>query len=138
MDIKHVDGLQAELDGKAASSHTHTWKETKSWIIPGEIKVPSGDDNFINPIKIRKETGQTVKVVAVDYKINGGTSVSLKLQKNGSDISGFTGLSATTSWAQTDPTDQTLADGDIIAPLVTGVSGTPKNMTINVHLEYTA
>ncbi|MDD4292001.1 MAG: hypothetical protein PHX51_07200 [Clostridia bacterium] len=106
-----------------------------TWTISGEIKVPSGDTDFICPMFVSVPSGKTVKLIRAIHKINYGTSVTAKLQKNGSDITGFTSLSVTTTKTTTNPDDVTLADGDVIALVVTAVSGTPKNLSFTITLE---
>lgn len=108
-----------------------------AYTVSGEIKVPSGDTDFINGFFVPVPTGQTVKIVSCRYIINSGTSATVKLQKNGSDITGFTGISVTTTAASTTPTSVSLADNDKINLVVTAVSGTPKNMSFTIFLEYT-
>jgi prefoldin subunit 5 len=107
-----------------------------TYAIPGEIKVPSGDTNYVIPFFVSLVTGQTAKLAKCRYRINSGTSVTCKLQKNGADITGYTGMSVTTTTAQTDADDVTLADNDMLALIVTAVSGTPKNMTFTLFIDY--
>lgn len=107
-----------------------------TWAVPGEIKVPSGDTDYIVPFFVPVVGSKAVKLVACRYRINSGTSVTAKLQVNGSDATGFTGISVTTTAASTDPTDVALANNDLLALVVTAVSGTPKNMTFTALLEY--
>jgi hypothetical protein len=113
-------------------------KFTKSytWAVSGEIKVPSGDSDFICPMFISIPDGQIAKLAACRYVINSGTSVTIKLQKNGSDITGFTSISVTTTANTTNPSDIDLASGDKIVPIVTEVSGSPKNLSFTIFVEY--
>jgi hypothetical protein len=107
-----------------------------TFAVQGEIKVPVGDTDFIPPFYVKAPTGQTVKLVSARYKINSGTSVTAKIQVNGSDATGFTSMSVGTTVGETDPTDITLSNNDVIALVVTAVSGTPKNMSFTIFLEY--
>jgi hypothetical protein len=116
----------------AVVARTHpAWLQ---WAIASEIKVPVADADFIIPGTVFVPAGWTAVISRVRYKINSGTSVSFKLQKNGVDLTGFTALSATTTDTTTDPADQAVVDLDQIAPVVTGVSGTPKNLKIAVEV----
>jgi peptidoglycan/xylan/chitin deacetylase (PgdA/CDA1 family) len=115
-----------------------TLSETKVFTIPDEIKVPAGDTDFIPPFFISLAAGQTAKVTKVIHRLNSGTSATFKLQKNGSDLTGFTGIEAKAETQTKDPTDQEVADGDRLAMVVTAVSGTPKNLSVAVVIEYTA
>jgi len=108
-----------------------------TWAVAGEVKVPVGDADVIPGFFVPSlATGQTVKLVEARHKIGSGTSATVKLQKNGVDITGFTGISVTTTATLTNPADVALAAGDYIQPIVTAVSGTPKNLTLTVALEY--
>lgn len=108
-----------------------------TWAVAGEVKVPVGDVDVIPGFFVPTlATGQTIKLVEARHKLGSGTSVTVKLQKNGVDITGFTGISVTTTASLTNPTDVNLAAGDYIQPVVTAVSGTPKNLTLTVALEY--
>jgi peptidoglycan/xylan/chitin deacetylase (PgdA/CDA1 family) len=120
--------------GAAAAS---SWYETKIYTVPDEIKVPSGAVDFLPPFIIALRSGQTAKIVEVIHEIGSGTSATLKLQKNGTDLTGFTGIEVKAEKKTTNPTDQAIADGDVIAPVVTAVSGTPKNLSFAIVIEHT-
>ncbi len=105
--------------------------------ISGEIKVPAGQTDFLVPFFVSLVGGQTLKLVKARHRINTGTSVTCKLQKNDVDITGFTAISVTTTNTDTDPTDVTLADNDKIALVVTAVAGTPQNMSFTLFIEVT-
>ena len=106
--------------------------QVKTFIVGGAIAVPSGDTNYIPPAFVYVPSGVAQSLKSVRYVIHSGTSVTFKLQKNGVDITGFTGLSATTSAGVTTPTAVALADGDQLAVVVTAVSGSPQNMSIGL------
>ena len=113
---------------------TRTIRTPHSWTVTGSIAVPSGDSDYIPPFYIPVPAGQTVNLVAARYRINSGTSATVKLQRNGVDVGGFTGLSVTT--VDTSTTGSVaLADNDVLALVVTGISGSPKNMTFTVYLD---
>jgi len=158
-EMSYVDAtssIQTQLNGKSATGHTHTesditdlgnyttatghthvYRLPHSWAISGEISVPSGDVNYIIPFFVSLASGQSAQIVKARHRINSGTSVTCKLQKNGGDITGFTGITVNTTASDTNPADVALADNDMIALVVTGVSGTPMNMTFTVFVEYT-
>lgn len=116
--------------GSKIFRHGHTYA------ISGEIKVPSGDTDFIIPFFFSLASGQTANIREVRYSINSGTSATVKLQRNGGDITGYTGISVTTTPTATLQT-QALSDNDEIALVVTAVSGTPKNMNFTIFIEST-
>jgi hypothetical protein len=130
-DLNRIEGNIADLDARVTVvriGHTYT--------IPGEVSVPSGDTNYIPPFFVSLATGQTAVLSKIRYRINSGTSVTFKLQKNGGDITGYTALSATTTSTTTDAADVSLADNDMIALVVTAISGTPKNMSVTIFIDH--
>ena len=107
-----------------------------TFVIPDEIKIASGDTDFIIPQTIKLAPEQTAKIVKCVHSINSGTSATVKLQKNGGDITGYTGISVTPTPATTTQ-DAALADGDEIAVVITAINTTPKNISVNIIIEYT-
>lgn len=118
-------------------ARTAVFYTTHTWAIYGEIKVPSSDIDFLVPMFAAEGANEVVVLDKVRYVINSGTSVTFKLQIGGVDATGFTALSCTTTATTTDAADDSLTDLDKLAPVVTAVSGTPKNMTITVFLKHT-
>ena len=108
-----------------------------TFVIGGPVNVQSGQIDYINPFFVRVPSTQTVKLISARHRINSGTSVTCKLQNNGVDIAGFTGMSVITTAADTDPADVTLANNDLISLVVTATTGSPQNMSMTVFLEYT-
>ena len=122
---------------EAAYSAFPIWT-THTFIVSGEVYVASGDTDYICPLFISVASGRTVKLAKARHRINSGTSVNVKLQKNGSDITGFTNLTVGTATTTTDPADVTLADNDMIALIVNSLGGsTQKNMSFTITLEHT-
>jgi hypothetical protein len=130
-DMRDLITLQMGLVAPASLDISHTFT------ITNEVKVASGDLYVIMPFAVSKPDGQTIKIKKCTYKILSGTSATVKLQKNGSDITGLTGLSVTQTKTTTTPSsDILLGDGDEIALVITAVTGTPKNLYFTLSLEY--
>lgn len=108
-----------------------------TFTVHGAVAVASGDTDYIIPFYIPVPTGQTVTLTGARSRLNAGTSATVKLQKNGVDISGFTGISATTTPGSTSGS-AAFADGDLLALVVTAVAGGPTNMTFTCYLDYVA
>lgn len=138
-----VQAAIVELDSdKSAVGHTHSasgsvlLNSTHTWTIAAPA-VESGDADFIIPFTVRLATGHTAVIESVSHKINGGTSVTWDLTKNGSTVTGFTSLSTTTSNTNTNPSNVAVADGDKIKPDVSAVTGSPVNWEVTVVLLHT-
>jgi hypothetical protein len=110
-------------------------RESHTFTIPGAIAVPSGDTDYICGFFVASPVGRTPRLVECRHRINSGTSATVKLQRNGADITGFTGLSVTPTSTLTDPADQDLAHGDYIALVVTAVTGSPKNLSLTLVVD---
>lgn len=119
-------------------SYAYSFWDGKTYAIPGTINLPSGDTDYICPFFIKLAPGQTAKLIGVIHRINSGDPITMKFKKNGVDITGFTGISVSTTTTFTNPTDVTLADGDMIQPIVTAIGATPaKNLTYQPIIEHT-
>ena len=108
-----------------------------SFTVGGPVNVQSGQVDYILPFFVKVPSTQTVKLISARHRINSGTSATAKVQVNGSDATGFTGMSVTTSSTDTDPADITLSNNDVVSLVVTAVSGAPQNMSVTVFFEYT-
>lgn len=109
-----------------------------TWTVMGDVNVPDGQDDFLPPFPVPVPAGQAVALVGLRRRINAGTSATVKVTRNGSDVTGLTALSATSSWQTTTITPVALSDMDSLALVVTAVSGDPKNMSAAVLLDYGA
>lgn len=125
------------LNSTRHTAIAHARRRALTFTVAGDVVVPAGDVDYICPVFVPVASGQTTKLIALRARINAGTSATVKLQKNGVDITGFTGIVVTTTAATTDPADVTLADNDLIALIVTAVSVNPKNMSVSLYLEDT-
>lgn len=141
-----IKSLNTAVATKAPLSHTHTFQTAHTWAVAAPIAVASGQTDYIPPMRVPIRSSQTVKIARVEARLNNGavgTTVSFKVQKNGADIAGFGTTAsplvtpATTAWAETDPTDVALADGDELSVMVTAIAGAPQNLSVSVVLEHT-
>jgi hypothetical protein len=133
-----TSNVQTQLDSKTTpTGHTHVYRVPHTWGISGPIQVPTGQTGFILPMFVSFAAGQSASLVKCRYRINGGTSVVFKLQRNGVDVPGFTNITATTTSTNTDPVDVVLSDDDQLALVVTAVNGAPQNLSMTMFIEYT-
>lgn len=108
-----------------------------TFAINGLVSVANGQYDYISPFFIKVPSTQTVKLISARHRINAGTSATVKVQINGVDATGFTGMSVTTTSTDTDPTDISLANNDLVSIVVTAVSGSPQNLSMTLFFEYT-
>jgi hypothetical protein len=120
------DGANKDIAPTTIERVTYTWN--------GEAKTT----DIMPPFKVSVNTNETLKLRKLYSGIYSGTSHTIKIQKNGSDLSGFTSFEVTgsyTSMSTLDPDDQTLADGDVLQIVRTAVSGTPMHPTVVLEFE---
>ncbi len=114
----------------AAGDHGHSVRLTHNWLIPGEIKVASGNEDFLCPMYF----AQDAVIKGYYAKINAGTSATIKIQLNESDeissiVVDTNGVSST---AQT----INAAAGDLASIVVESVVGSPLNLTFALIVDY--
>lgn len=114
-----------------------TLRLVHTWHVPGEVKVASGDTDFVLPTIVAIPAFQSAVLAKVWHAISGGTSATFKVQQGGADVTGLTGLVATTSMASATPSaPAAFADAQSLAPVATAVSGTPKNLRVHMAVDY--
>ena len=129
-----VEGSVLQVDGstgrpKLIIPHTFT--------VPGVVVVAANQADYLPPFFIKVPASQTVKLISARHRINSGTSATVSVKVNGVNATGFTSMSVTTSAADTNPTDISLADNDIVSITVDAISGGPQNMSVSLFFEYT-
>ncbi len=134
--VAPVSGDALVFDGTNWVPAKKTTRIGHTWAISGEIKVAAGDTDFVLPFFVSLPSGQAAKIVKARYVINGGTNCNVKVQKNGSDVTGFTNITVTTTVAETDPADVALADNDKLALVVNSVSAVPVNLSFTLFVEH--
>ena len=108
------------------------WPDSHAYAIAGEVTTGTIEGiGFHVPVL----TGETVKIIRLEADIGSGTSATVKLQKAGADVTGFTGLEAKTAVARKEGTPVEVLDKEKLTIVVTAVSGTPKNLSVTIVLE---
>lgn len=113
---------------KFTDSRTIAWS--------GPVVVPTGIAGFIPPFFEPVDSDVAKQIVGVRYVVRAGGSVTFSITRNGVPIAGLTGLSAT-STATLVGAGQPLIDGDAIAVVVSGVSGSPDGLSVSLIVETT-
>lgn len=106
---------------------------TRTRIYAFEVKgaLITGDEQ--GPRYIVREAGT---VTAIHHSIKSGTSATFRIQKDTTDIDN--GVSASTTVAEdTSPVSAAVAKGQILTLDITGVSGSPENIVVEVEVTYT-
>jgi hypothetical protein len=127
----------ATLSSHATSSHAKTFRIGHTWAIAGEVKVASGQTDYIVPFFFGLAgVGHTGSLVRARHRLNGGTSATVELRRNDVAITGFTGINVTQATGETAPVAVTLANTDLVALVVTAVNGGPQNMTFTIFVDH--
>lgn len=140
--VNHVNSLAAGL-GMTISGTTgditlvalpKTTRHPHTFNIAGQIDTTTPIPGMVFDIP----AGQTVTLVRARHMILSGTSATVTLQKNGVDITGWTGISVSTTKTLLDGPDVAFADGDRFSLVVTAISGVPNNLLFSAAFDYTA
>ena len=109
-----------------------------TYAVQGLLAVASGATNFLPNFFVPVPPGQTCALVAVRAMIrNASDSVTLKIQQNGADITGMTGISVTNS-----PATTTLAsfidvfDDDHFGVIITALGTAPDGLSLTFYFNY--
>lgn len=130
----------AMLAGNIAASKLASYPKLivpHTFTVAGPVNTPNGQIDYLTPFFVKVPSTQTVKLISARHRINSGTSATVKVQINGSDAAGFTGMVVGTTAGDTDPADITLSNNDIVSLVVTATSGSPQNMSVSLFFEYT-
>lgn len=126
-----------QASGVAWTAITKTFRTSHTWAVQGEIKVPSGDTDYIPGFYVAEAGTQATSIIKARGRINSGTSVTVDLKKNGTNfLTGWVIDTTTTAGEENDFADEAVAEYDYIQVVVTAVAGTPKNMTVSLVLEH--
>lgn len=142
-------GYSADISGTGISPYTIAFDAPAPTPAPvskpngislgGLVLLPSNNTNDIGVAPgffIDPAPNETVYLYRVRYKIHSGTSATFKIQRNGVDVTGWTGLAAGTAAAvNTLASPVACAAGDYIQLIVTALSGSPYSLaaTITTH-----
>lgn len=108
--------------GGATSTHSHVNNinyETHTYALLGDGTTAT----IFTPHVVAKQAAETLQLFRATYRVSSGTP-TVKLRNNGTDITGFTGMSVTATKASTTPTAVTLADLDELDMVCTAGSWT--------------
>lgn len=109
----------------------------KQWIITGPINVAAGDVDYIAPAFLSIPAGFAAVITAVRGRINSGTNANVRVTQNGTTLTGLSSVTVTTAGVSVTGLNLTVADGDLIAPVVNSTSGSPQNMSLMVSYKLT-
>jgi hypothetical protein len=113
--------------------------------IQGAVNVPSGDNFVLPPFPMpERAPGQAVTFVKVKHiLLNASVSnrVTFKITKNNIDVPEYSGSNALTTgtsvaWVTSDAADIPITDEDSLAIVVTGIVGSPKNLSVALLFDH--
>ena len=133
-----TSNIQTQLNSKTtATGHTHTYRIPHTWGISGEIGVANGQTGYLLPMFISLASGQSASLVSCRHRLNAGGTVNFTVYRNGTAITGFTNITASTTTTTTDPANVSLASDDMISVEVNSITGTPQNLSLTIFIENT-
>ena len=129
-------------DARYLRAATKTYRMVHTFTLSGAVAVPSGDTAYIPPFFVSLPGGQSAVIAGARHSLHtGGTAtftVSHGARDAGTAVTGLTGVVSSTTTTFTAATGaNTVADGDAVQLVVTGIVGTPQNATVSVYLDVT-
>lgn len=109
------------------------FREPKTWSIPGEVSVGTLPGPEIAPA-----AGEQVLAVRVGYRLRQGTAVKFSIDRNGSPMTGFSNLEATSTPQHAAPTAVALSEADELTLVISQVTGAPVGLSVTLQLEHDA
>jgi len=117
---------------------TKTFRSSWNYSVSGLLGVPSGSLSFLPGFFFPVPGTQTAHLVGVRAKIRGGTSVTLAVQQNSSNVTGLSSLTITTTPASTAATSTpSVADGDYFAPVISSIGTNPDGLSLSFYFDIT-
>jgi hypothetical protein len=111
---------------KNIASQTHTWA------IQGIVSLAD-----VPPMTVLKESTEDVKLVQMICSIGSGTSIDMKFQKNGVDISETSVTVTTTPTDVLFTTPEEFDNGDEITLLLSNLQNNPQDFSVTIRLRRT-
>lgn len=108
------------------SSQSHTWA------IQGQLT-----EIIVPPMYILKESTETVEFIEMRYSISSGTSIDIKFQKNGVDITGSSVTVDITPTTTVLGTPVAFNHEDELKVIVSNLINNPKDLSLSVRLRRT-
>lgn len=130
-----TDGTRHDLLARHPASILPVLRTSFTFGVVGPVAVSVGNADVINPVFVPVASGRTAKIVGAKYILGTGTA-TVKVQINGVDATGLVGMNVITTASTASPTPISLADGDRISLVVTGVASSPQNMSFSIYLEH--
>lgn len=114
-----------------------TFRVVHTFHVPGDVKVASGQTDYILPHVIAVPAGQSAILAKAWHAIGGGTSATFTVWQGAGAVTGLSSLVAGTSvGAATPSAPVAFTDGQSLVLIVDAVSGTPKNLRVHLAVDY--
>jgi len=130
-------GTGLEYGALPSGNSLKTVRIPHTWHIPGEVKVASGDIDYIMGFVVPDQfgAGSGTTLAGVRAKLNSGTSVVVGIYRNGNLIYNFTVTTAMTNPAGA---ATVFFGGDLITIIVSNPIGSPRNLMVSAQFDYTS
>lgn len=123
--------------GPAGPDTQRTARIPHTFTIPGIIAIPSGDTDYIPGMFIDLPAGKTAAISLARARINGGTSATVQLRRNGSGLHTAAVVTTTAGDISMTGAPVALADNDYLQIVISAISGTPQNLSFTIYVDYT-
>lgn len=95
-------------------------------------------DQVIVPFRVPVPEGQSATLVGVRHSIQDGTGITVAVARNGTAVGGLDAIEVTTAPGTASPTEpESLADGDALSIALAAPSGTPRDLSLTLLIDYT-
>lgn len=127
--IKNLAVSASKLSSALTSKIVGKYIIPLGWSIPGKVEVKN-----YGGLYLAFAEGQTGKLIGIKYKIASGTKAKFSIKKNGTALTGFKELSATTTLA-TASTAATFTTNEVFELEVESIEGEPVLLIATVYYE---
>lgn len=115
--------------GATASTTSRTFNTGHTWTIGGTVAAQTTPVMFV-PVA----DTQSVSLVAARHKIASGTSVTVQVRRNGTNVGSTITVGPTSTTTALGPV--TLSNGDELDAVITSPTGTPIDLSFSLTLEH--
>jgi len=140
--VTATSGQTITYDGSNWTPQTinKTFELPYTFSVSGPLAVASNGTNYLPPFFWPVPSGQTVQLISVvGMTRSTSTTTTIDIYKNGSTVTGLTGLSITSSPSTTTLSSPlSVSNNDYFQPKITAIGGTPDGLSLTFFFKVTA